>query len=280
MFGKFITKISIFLFSDINKIISPYFKNLSKVLNYANIGEDLNSYLCNALFISFIFAIVLEFLMIFVMLKINIFFTILSFLITIFLSFTFAAIIFFVFYRYPFYLINSKKTEVEFEIKNSLKHLSALRDKDLTVRDILLLLQKLEFNSILTIECKKVLSMSSINKNLRGTLEFICKNTYSELEYDFFKKLIDVIDNKKVLSDVITEFLENVEQSIRSQNEQRKTKINLLFQVNIFLFFLIFILVFGVFLTSMFIPQMHSILLMIAIIFPIIEIILIIVLNK
>ena len=280
MFGKFITKISIFLFSDINKIISPYFKNLSKVLNYANIGEDLNSYLCNALFISFIFAIVLEFLMIFVMLKINIFFTILSFLITIFLSFTFAAIIFFVFYRYPFYLINSKKTEVEFEIKNSLKHLSALRDKDLTVRDILLLLQKLEFNSILTIECKKVLSMSSINKNLRGTLEFVCKNTYSELEYDFFKKLIDVIDNKKVLSDVITEFLENVEQSIRSQNEQRKTKINLLFQVNIFLFFLIFILVFGVFLTSMFIPQMHSILLMIAIIFPIIEIILIIVLNK
>jgi len=280
MFGKFITKISIFLFSDINKIISPYFKNLSKVLNYANIGEDLNSYLCNALFISFIFAIVLEFLMIFVMLKINIFFTILSFLITIFLSFTFAAIIFFVFYRYPFYLINSKKTEVEFEIKNSLKHLSALRDKDLTVRDILLLLQKLEFNSILTIECKKVLSMSSINKNLRGTLEFICKNTYSELEYDFFKKLIDVIDNKKVLSDVITEFLENVEQSIRSQNEQRKTKINLLFQVNIFLFFLIFILVFGVFLTSIFIPQIHSILLMIAIIFPIIEIILIIVLNK
>ncbi len=280
MFGKFITKISIFLFSDINKIISPYFKNLSKVLNYANIGEDLNSYLCNALFISFIFAIVLEFLMIFVMLKINIFFTILSFLITIFLSFTFAAIIFFVFYRYPFYLINSKKTEVEFEIKNSLKHLSALRDKDLTVRDILLLLQKLEFNSILTIECKKVLSMSSINKNLRGTLEFICKNTYSELEYDFFKKLIDVIDNKKILSDVITEFLENVEQSIRSQNEQRKTKINLLFQVNIFLFFLIFILVFGVFLTSIFIPQIHSILLMIAIIFPIIEIILIIVLNK
>jgi len=280
MFGKFITKISIFLFSDINKIISPYFKNLSKVLDYANIGEDLNSYLCNALFISFIFAIVLEFLMIFVMLKINIFFTILSFLITIFLSFTFAAIIFFVFYRYPFYLINSKKTEVEFEIKNSLKHLSALRDKDLTVRDILLLLQKLEFNSILTIECKKVLSMSSINKNLRGTLEFICKNTYSELEYDFFKKLIDVIDNKKILSDVITEFLENVEQSIRSQNEQRKTKINLLFQVNIFLFFLIFILVFGVFLTSIFIPQIHSILLMIAIIFPIIEIILIIVLNK
>jgi hypothetical protein len=280
MFGKFITKISIFLFSDINKIISPYFKNLSKVLNYANIGEDINSYLCNALFISFISAIVLEFLMIFIMLKINIFFTILSFLITIFLSFTFAAIIFFVFYKYPFYLINSKKKEVEFEIKNSLKHLSALRDKDLTVRDILLLLQKLEFNSILTIECKKVLSMSSINKNLRGTLEFICKNTYSELEYDFFKKLIDVIDNKKILSDVITEFLENVEQSIKSQNEQRKTKINLLFQVNIFLFFLIFILVFGVFLTSMFIPQMHSILLMIAIIFPIIEIILIIVLNK
>jgi hypothetical protein len=280
MFGKIITKISCFLFSDIIKFVKPYFKNLSKALDYANIGEDADTYIPNILFIAFICAIVLEFLMIFVMLKINIFFTILSFLVTIFLSFTFATIIFLILYKYPFYLIGSKKTEMELEIKKSLKHLSALKDKDLTVKDILVILQKLEFNYILTDECKKILSMADINRNLRGTLEFICKNTYSELEYDFFKKLIDVLDTKKELSNIITEFLENVEQDIKEQNDQRKTKINLLFQINIFLFFLVFILIFGIFLTSIVLEQMHNILLIISFIFPIIEIVLIVVLNK
>jgi archaellum biogenesis protein FlaJ (TadC family) len=183
-------------------------------------------------------------------------------------------------YRYPYYLVNSQKKELENEIRTSIKHLSALKDKDMDVKDVLLVLQKLEFNYILTKDCTKILSTSDLNRNLRGTLEYVCGHTYSELEYDFFKKLIDVLDGRKELPQIVEDFLESLEQSIKEKNEQRKSKINLLFQINIFLFFLVFILLFSIFLTPFYIEDIKTLLLGIAIVFPIIEFVLIIVLNK
>jgi archaellum biogenesis protein FlaJ (TadC family) len=280
MFGKIITKISSFFFLDISKFVKRYFNNLSKSLKYTNIDEDLETYLSNILFISFFVAIILEILMIFLMLKLNIYFTFLSFLITIFLALTFATIVFLILYKYPTFLLSSQRKKLDSELRYSINHLSALSDEDLSVKEVLLILQNLESNKILSKEAIKILSVSDFNRNLRSTLEYICNNTYSELEHDFFKNLIDVLDKKKKLKIVINDFLKTVQENMKEEKEQRKSKINLLFETNIFLFFLVIVLFFAIFLMPLYQEHIKTLLMFIAILFPIIEIIFVFLLNK
>ena len=167
MFGKFFTKISEFFFSEISKLIVPKFKELSKTLSFTDIEEDAQTYLSNILFLSFLIGIILEFLMIFVMLKLNILFNIFTFVLTIIIAFTFAGLIFIILYNYPKFILLSNKKKIEEELETSIKHLSVLQDKNLTVKDVLYLLQKIDNNKILTVESKRILSMSDLNKNLK-----------------------------------------------------------------------------------------------------------------
>jgi len=280
MFGKFLSKISNFFFGEISKYIAPKFKELTKLLAITAIEEDVQTYLSNSLFLSFLFGICLEFLMIFVMLKLNILFSVFSFFLTIIISFTFAVFIFMTLYKYPHYLINSNKRELEEELEISIKHLSVLQDSKMGVKDVLLLFQKIETNILLTSESKKILAMSDLNNNLKSTLKYICNNTYSEKEYDFFSKLIDVLDNKATLSKVIFEYLDSTEQLRKEREERKRSKITLLFEINIFLFLLIFILIFSVFLMPFYKDSIREILFVIAIAFPIMELILIFILHK
>lgn len=280
MFGKFLSKISNFFFGEISKYIAPKFKELTKLLAITDIEEDVQTYLSNSLFLSFLFGICLEFLMIFVMLKLNILFSVFSFFLTIIISFTFAVFIFMTLYKYPHYLINSNKRELEEELEISIKHLSVLQDSKMGVKDVLLLFQKIETNILLTSESKKILAMSDLNNNLKSTLKYICNNTYSEKEYDFFSKLIDVLDNKATLSKVISDYLESTEQLRKEREERKRSKITLLFEINIFLFLLIFILIFSVFLMPFYKDSIREILFVIAIAFPIMELILIFILHK
>jgi hypothetical protein len=280
MFGKFLSKISNFFFGEISKYIAPKFKELTKLLAITDIEEDVQTYLSNSLFLSFLFGICLEFLMIFVMLKLNILFSVFSFFLTIIISFTFAVFIFMTLYKYPHYLINSNKRELEEELEISIKHLSVLQDSKMGVKDVLLLFQKIETNILLTSESKKILAMSDLNNNLKSTLKYICNNTYSEKEYDFFSKLIDVLDNKATLSKVIFEYLDSTEQLRKEREERKRSKITLLFEINIFLFLLIFILIFSVFLMPFYKDSIREILFVIAIAFPIMELILIFILHK
>ena len=280
MFGKTLSKISNFFFGDISKRFAPKFKELIKMLAITNIEEDVQTYISNCLFLSFLVGICLEFFMIFVMLKLNILFTIFTFILTITIAFTFAGFIFMTLYRYPHYLINSNKKEIESELEVSIRHLSVLQDPKMSVKEILYLFQKIESNKILTEESKKILAMSDLNNNLKGTIKYICSNTYSEPEYNFFSKLIDVLDNKTTLSVVITDYLESTEQIRKEKDERKRSKITLLFEINIFLFFLIFILIFSVFLMPFYKDSIRSILFIIAIAFPIVEIILVLILHK
>lgn len=280
MFGKFLSRISNFFFGEISKYIAPRFKELTKLLTITDIEENIQTYLSNCLFLSFLFGICLEFLMIFVMLKLNILFTIFTFLITITISFTFAGFIFMTLYRYPHYLINSNKKELEEELETSIKHLSVLQDPKMSVKDVLLLFQKIETNKLLTDESKKILAMADLNNNLKATLKQICNSTYSEQEYDFFSKLVDVLDNKATLSKVISDYLDSTEHLRKEKEERKRSKITLLFEINIFLFFLIFILIFSVFLMPFYRDSIRNILFIIAIAFPVVELILIFILHK
>lgn len=142
------------------------------------------------------------------------------------------------------------------------------------------MLQKIDHNQLLTEQSKKIIAMSDLNNNLKETLKYICDNTYSEQEYSFFSKLIEVLDKKSKLVDIINEYLISTEQTRKEKEEQQRSKITLLFEINIFLFFLIFILVFSVFLMPVSKESIKGILFAVAIIFPIIEFILVVILNK
>jgi len=280
MFGRFFTKISLFFFGEVAKVFVPRFKELSKTLSFTNIEEDVLTYLSNILFLSFIIWLILVFLLIFVMLKLNILFNLFTFILTIIISFTFAGLVFIIFYNYLKYILVSNKKEIEEELEKSIKHLSALKDSNLTVKDVLLLLQKIENNRILTAESKKILAMADLNKNLKETLRFICDNTYSEQEHTFFSKLVDVLDNKYKIEQVINDYFISTEQTLKEKEDHQRSRITLLFEINIFLFFLVFVLVFSVFLMPVYKESIKDILFVIAIVFPIIEIILIAILNK
>lgn len=280
MFGKTLSKISNFFFSDISKRIVPKFKELTKMLAITNIEEDIQTYISNTLFLSFLVGICLEFFMIFVMLKLNILFSGFTFVLTIIIAFTFAGFIFMTLYRYPHYLITSNKKELEHELEIIIRHLSVLQDQKMSVKDVLYLFQKIGSNKLLTEESKKILAMSDLNNNLKGTLKQICNSTYSEQEYNFFSKLIDVLDNKTTLSNVISDYLESTDQLRKEKEERKRSKITLLFEINIFLFFLIFILIFSVFLMPFYKDSIKNILFIIAVAFPIVEIILILILHK
>lgn len=280
MFGRLFTKISLFFFGEVAKVFVPRFKELSKTLSFTNIEEDVLTYLSNILFLSFIIWLILVFLLIFVMLKLNIFFNLFTFILTIIISFTFAGLVFIILYNYPKYILVSNKKEIEEELEKSIKHLSALKDSNLTVKDVLLLLQKIENNRILTAESKKILAMADLNKNLKETLRFICDNTYSEQEHTFFSKLVDVLDNKYKIEQVINDYFISTEQTLKEKEDHQRSRITLLFEINIFLFFLVFVLVFSVFLMPVYKESIKDILFVIAIVFPIIEIILIAILNK
>lgn len=280
MFGKIFSKIAGFFFADIAKILSPQFKGLSKTIEFTDINEDINTYLSNSLFLAFLVGFILELLMVYVLLKLNIYFSIISFLVTIFIAATFAILVFIVLYKFPYYIVKSKKKDIETELEISVKHLSVLQDKNLTVKDVLLLLQSIEGNKILSEESKKILKLTDLNQNLKSTLKYICSNTYSEQEYTFFSKLIDVIDKRATLSEAISEYLVSVEQTKKEKAEQKKTKINLLFQINVFLFVVIFLLVFSIFLMPVYEESIKDLLFAIAIVFPIVEILLVFVLSK
>ena len=280
MFGKLFSKISLFFFSEVSKILAPRFKDLSKTLAFTNIEEDIQTYLSNILFFSFIIGAILEILIIFVLVKLNILFSLFTFILTIVVSVTFAILVFIILYKYPQYIVVSNKKKIEEELEKSVKHLSVLQDSSLTVKDILFLLQKIDHNQLLTEQSKKIIAMSDLNNNLKETLKYICDNTYSEQEYSFFSKLIEVLDKKSKLVDIINEYLISTEQTRKEKEEQQRSRITLLFEINIFLFFLIFILVFSVFLMPVSKESIKGILFAVAIIFPIIEFILVVILNK
>ena len=280
MFGKFTSKISSFFFKDIVLKFKFKFKGFSLVLEYTEINEDVVSYLSNILFFSLCFMLILDFFFIFLMLKLNIFFNILSFVVTIFVSGTFGVMLFLILYKYPYYLLDSKKKELNIEIERSVRHLSVLKDDRLTIKDILKILHNLEGNKILTIEIKKILTLSDLNNNLKATLLSAVNSTYSELEKKLFSKFIDVLDNKETLSKVVNDFLVNLEQSQKEYSEQKKSRINILFQTNVFLFFLIIIMLVSIFLIPLSQEVIRSTILFVSIVFPIIEFILILVLYK
>jgi hypothetical protein len=278
--SKIFSKISLFFFKEIVKMFEPKLSGMKRNLENANINQDVVTYLSNTLFISFLFFIVFEFLIIFLLIFLRIYFDFISFLVTIFISMSFTIIFFMMFYKYPQYIIMAKRQKMEKEIQKSIKHLQALKDPEMTVKDVLLILQKIEYNDLLTKESKKVLSMSNLNQNLRNTLEYVGNRTYSEIESEFFRKLRNVLDKKESLQTVLDEFLQNVEQNIKEEKEQRKSKATLLFAVNVFLFLIVFVFLSGVFFVSLKGPMIRQILMAIAFIFPIIEIILIIILGK
>ncbi len=277
---RIFNKVSLFLFKDVIKLFEPKLKTLKNALKNASINQDVITYLSNALFLSFVFFLFFEFIAIFLLMFLKIYFDIISFLVTIFISMTFTTMFFLILYKYPYYLTMTKRQKLEKELQRSIKHLQVLKDPNMTVKDVLLLLQRLEFNDLLTKESKKILTMVNFNKNLRASLETVKNTTYSEIESDFFRKLINVIDKKESLQDALNEFLENVEQNIKEETEMRKTKTNLLFGVNLFLFLIVFILLSGTFFVSSNGVLLRQVLMGIAIAFPIIEIVLVIVLNK
>jgi hypothetical protein len=280
MFGKILSRIALFFFKDIVKLFNFDLVKFDKIIKYINIDENSVTYISNVLLLSFIAFVVFEIFLIFVMIKLNIYFNILSFIITIILSLIIFAIVFFLFYRYPYYLLNTKKKEFDFEIEKSISHLSVIADEKLSIIDVLNLLQNLEGNVLLSIETKAILTISNLNHNLRDTLNHVIKTTYSMLEKDFFEKLVLVYDKKANLSDILADFVEVVHQSKKEQNDERKSKVNLLFQISVFLFFFVIILLFVVFLVPFNQEYIKKMLYAIAIAFPIVEFILMIILYK
>ncbi len=280
MFGKIFTKLSTYLFGELVSTFENRFKNFTKVLTYANINEDAITYLSNVLLTSFLLFLLIEFGIILVMVKLNILFNMFSFFITLLLSFTFASLVFILLCKFPYYILESKKKEIDFELENTIRHLSVLEDKALTIKDILNILQKLENNKLLSEEAKKIITVSNLNLNLKDTLRQVIRETYSELEKNFFRRLIDVIDNRDQIGKVVSEFLTSLEQLRKEASEQKKSSINLLFEVNIFLFFFVIILLSSIFLIPLDMETIRSLLMFIAIIFPIVEFVLVVILFK
>jgi len=280
MFGKILTKVASYFMSGLVSKFENRFKSYSQVLNYAEINEDVNTYLSNILFISLLLFILLEFTMILVMVKLNIMFSIFSFFITIMISFTMGGMVFLLLYRYPHFILDSKKKEIDFELENTIRHLSVLDDEVLTVKDILILLSSFENNKLLTKDAKRIIAMSNLNMNLKDTLRQVVKETVSELEKSFFRKLIDVLDNKDNISRVVKEFLEDLEESRKEATEEKIARINLLFEVNIFLFFFVIVLLTSLFLVNLDQVTLKNLLMFIAIVFPIVEFILIVILYE
>ncbi len=280
MFGKILTQLSSYFVGGIVSKFENRFKNFSQILNYAGMGEDVNTYLSNILFISLIVFIFLEFTMILVMVKLNIMFSIFSFFITIMISFTFSGMVFLLLYRYPHYILDSKKKEIDFELENTIRHLSVLDDEVLTVKDILVLLSSFEQNKLLTKDAQKIINLSNLNLNLKDTLRQVVKETVSELEKNFFRKLIDVLDNKEKIGTVVTGFLDELEESRKVATEEKISRINLLFEVNVFLFFFVIVLLTSLFLVTLDQKTLKDLLMFIAIVFPIVEFVLIVILYK
>jgi len=280
MFGKIFTKLSAYFVGGVVCKFENRFKNFSQVLSIANIGEDVSTYLSNILFISLLTFIILEFTMILVMVKLNILFSLFSFFITIMISFTFGCMVFLLLYRYPHYILDSKKKEIDFELENTIRHLSVLDDDVLTVKDVLILLSSFEQNKLLTKDAKKIISLSNLNYNLKDTLRQVIKETVSELEKNFFRKLIDVLDNKEKISKVVSGFLDDLEESRKVATEEKISRINLLFEVNVFLFFFVIVLLTSLFLVSLDQATLKELLMFIAIVFPIVEFVLIVILYK
>jgi hypothetical protein len=249
MFSKFLTSISLFFLKDIVMQFKGTFKNFDRVLEYTGINEDSISYISNISFISIFFLIVIEFAFIYLMIRLGILFNLFSFFITIFISFTFAFMIFLLLFKYPFFILNNIKKEIGSEFQRSIKHLSVLRDENLTIKDVLNVFENLENNDILSREAKKIIALNKRNHNLKNTFKSIISETYSEVEKNFFRKLIEVIDQKEDLNQVILDFLTNLEQSKRELSEQKKSRINILFLMSIFLFFFFIVILIIFFIT-------------------------------
>jgi hypothetical protein len=280
MFSKKLTKISLFFFKDIVSKFQFAFSNFDNVLDYTGINEDSISYVSNILFISLFSFIVLEFLSIFLMINLNILFNLLSFFITIFISITFSFMIFLLLYKYPYYLLDSKKKQITSEFNRTIKHLSVLKDEDLTIKDVLNIFINLEGNDFLSTEAKKIITMTNQRHNLRDVFKTIIYETYSEVEKNFFRKLIDVIDKKEDLNKVVSDFLNTLEQSKREFSEQKKSRVNLLFSIAIFLFFFFITVLIILFITSLSFSFLKEAILIFSIVFTIIEVLLIIILFK
>ncbi len=280
MFSKFLTQISSFFFKDLVLMFKDNLKSFEKVLDYTGINEDSVSYISNILFIALFFLIVIEFALIFLMIKLNILFNIFSFFITVFIAFTFSFMIFLLLYKYPYYLLDAIKKEIGDEFNRTIRHLSVLKDENLTIEDVLKVFENLENNDLLSKEAKKIMALTNYNHNLRDTFKSIISETYSEIEKNFFRKLIDVIDKKENLNQVVSDFLSSLEQSRREISEQKKSRINLLFLMYIFLFFLFIIILVILFFTFSDYLYLKDALLVFAIIFGIIEFILVIILYK
>lgn len=280
MFSKRLTKISKYFFKDILLKYDYFFKDFNKVLEYSDVDENYLSYLSNILFISVFSLIFIEFILIYLMIVLNILFNLFSFFITVFIAFTFSFMIFLLLYRYPYYLLDSKKSKISEEFNKTIKHLSVLKDDKLTVHDVLNVFLNIEENYFLSKDAKKILLLESRTKNLKDTLKFVIGSSYSEVEKNFFRKLIDVIDKKENLNNVISDFLNNIEQSRKEISEQKKNRINLLFSIFIFLFFIflfVFLILLFVFSNNL---LFKKILLIFAIVFSIVEVVMIFVLYK
>jgi hypothetical protein len=280
MFSKFLTNISLFFLKDIVMQFKGTFKNFDRVLEYTGINEDSISYISNISFISIFFLIVIEFAFIYLMIRLGILFNLFSFFITIFISFTFAFMIFLLLFKYPFFILNKIKKEIGSEFQRSIKHLSVLRDENLTIKDVLNVFENLENNELLSREAKKIIALNKRNHNLKDTFKSIISETYSEVEKNFFRKLIEVIDKKEDLNQVILDFLTSLEQSKRELSEQKKSRINILFLMSIFLFFFFIVILIIFFITFTDYFLLKESLLIFSIIFAVIEFILIGILYK
>ncbi|MDD4049892.1 MAG: type II secretion system F family protein [Candidatus ainarchaeum sp.] len=280
MFSKFLTNISLFFLKDIVMQFKGTFKNFDRVLEYTGINEDSISYISNISFISIFFLIVIEFAFIYLMIRLGILFNLFSFFITIFISFTFAFMIFLLLFKYPFFILNKIKKKIGSEFQRSIKHLSVLRDENLTIKDVLNVFENLENNELLSREAKKIIALNKRNHNLKDTFKSIISETYSEVEKNFFRKLIEVIDKKEDLNQVILDFLTSLEQSKRELSEQKKSRINILFLMSIFLFFFFIVILIIFFITFTDYFLLKESLLIFSIIFAVIEFILIGILYK
>lgn len=280
MFSKFLTQISSFFFKEIVLKFKYNLKSFEKILDYTGINESYVTYLSNILFISLFFLIVVEFSLIFLMIKLNILFNILSFFVTVFIAFTSAFMIFLLLYKYPYYLLSTKKKKIDVEFNTTIRHLSVLKDEKLSITDVLNVFKNLENNDILSKEAIKIINMTKNNQSLRDTFKTIIYETYSEVEKNFFRKMIDVIDGKENLNQVVSDFLSALEQSRREISEQKKSSVNILFLMSIFLFFFFIIILVILFITLQDYFILRDALLIFAIVFGILEFLLIILLYK
>ncbi len=280
MFSKFLTKISSYFFKDLIIKLKPNLTGFEKVLSYTEINEDTVTYLSNILFLSLFSLIIIEFGLIFLMIRLNILFNLLSFFITIVISFTFSFMIFLLLYKYPYYLLDIKKKKIDEEFTRNIRHLSVLKDENLSIQDVLNIFKNLENNDLLSKEARKIISLTKQNHNLRDTFKAIISETYSEVEKNFFRKLISVIDKKEDLNQVVSDFLNSLEQSRKEISEQKKSRVNLLFLISIFLFFFFIIILILIFMTVTNLSLLKEMLMIFAIVFSIVEFILVLILFK